>query len=236
MSDIDGPDSIGVIEFLVGGDAEISLAMDAGVRGMKIGDNKTFPLGNEDGYPEHREDWVVQYERKAIEEQLGDDQVLEVGGELAFQGSHASVVEATETSVTLDFNHPLAGKHVKMLATLTGCAPPAEKPEVVVESLRPGDNATFPKYGDKVSLECTGSFVASGEVFYSTQEKGAPYEFRLGARQAIEGLELGLLKISLGERARINIPAALAYGQQSDSVEIPVAKDVIFEVELLSIA
>mmetsp|Transcript_87213 Transcript_87213/g.244727 ORF Transcript_87213/g.244727 Transcript_87213/m.244727 type:complete len:295 (-) Transcript_87213:91-975(-) len=231
----------GLVEFVVGDDSDVPFAMDEGVRGMRVGESKQFPFGG-GGELERRDDWVVFYEREAIEQHLPPDKAaLEVGDVISVQGSQATIASLNETSVELDFNHPLAGRNVVVVASLVSCdstvAASRGVPEAVeVEGVSPGDNATFPKHGDRVTIECTGSFAESGEVFYSTEERGAAYEFQIGERQAIRGLEIGVQRLSLGEHARIRIPAALAYGQQSKSVALPMARDVVFDVKVLAIA
>jgi len=87
-----------------------------------------------------------------------------------------------------------------------------------------------------VSVHCVAMYADTGDVFYSSREEGKPYEFQLGAGQVIRGLEAGIKDVSLGGTAKILIPADLAYGQQSSRVQVPVKRDVVFEVELLSIS
>merc|ERR1712008_262105 len=132
-------------------------------------------------------------------------------------------------TVTLDFNHPLAGLNVSMTVTIVGCEAP---PDVVVESLSPGDGQTYPKSGDKLTVHYIGSFADSGNVFDSSREKGKPFEFQVGLGQVIKGLDAGVLKMSLGERALLRIPASLVVRAGNP---LSLQKDVIFDVELLKI-
>jgi len=51
----------------------------------------------------------------------------------------------------------------------------------------------------------------------------------------IKGWELGVPKLSLGEKAKLIIPYKLGYGEKGYSPNIPPKADLIFEVELLAI-
>lgn len=56
-------------------------------------------------------------------------------------------------------------------------------------------------------------------------------------REVIQGWEEGLQQVSLGERAELRIPAALAYGEKGygDCSKIGPGADLVFDVELISI-
>lgn len=215
-------------ERFVIGENQDFLHLDAVVQGMSVGETKETLLGDS-VFGERNEDWVVKYGRDDFPSEL------EVGLLLTIQDTSAQVVAFDESSVTLDFNNPLAGLNVTVVATLESCEAPIDRPPVVVEAISAGDGTSFPRLGDKVSVHCVASYVDGGEVFYSSREQGAPYDFQLGAGQVIEGLELGIQNVSIGGKAKITIPAQLAYGRQNANVVLPVDKDVIFEVELLSI-
>ena len=98
------------LEFTVGAGHVIG-GMDAGLPDMKVGDKKRLEIAAEDAYgPLNPE------ARQAIpREGIPDDIPLEVGIQLQMQSPEGhvlpvTVVEVTEATVTLDANHPLAGK------------------------------------------------------------------------------------------------------------------------------
>jgi peptidylprolyl isomerase len=74
--------------------------------------------------------------------------------------------------------------------------------------------------GDSVRVHYTGT-LADGMVFDSSRERD-PLEFVLGKRMLIEGFENALIGRKTGERVRVTIPAAEAYGE--------VDKDLLFTV------
>lgn len=94
-----------------------------------------------------------------------------------------------------------------------------------------GDEA---KNGDKVSVHYTG-ILENGTKFDSSVDRGTPFEFNLGAGQVIQGWDLGVLGMKIGEKRKLTIPSNLAYGAQEVGGVIPPNSTLIFEVEMLSI-
>ncbi|MBG0775423.1 MAG: peptidylprolyl isomerase [Desulfovibrionaceae bacterium] len=81
--------------------------------GMSPGDTKTVTIPPEDAYGERSEASVATVER----DRLPDDIAPELGMMLQLttedgQVAHAFIAEVTETEVTLDANHPLAGREL----------------------------------------------------------------------------------------------------------------------------
>jgi peptidylprolyl isomerase len=93
------------------GSGQVIAGFDAAVTGMAIGESRTTVIPPADGYGEHREELEIEVPRT----QLPEGYTPEVGGELQMttaQGQPVPVrITAVDgTSVTLDANHPLAGK------------------------------------------------------------------------------------------------------------------------------
>ena len=100
------------LEFTVGGSMVVP-GFENGVMGMKKGENKTITISPEEAYGERREDQVNVVERS----QLPQDMEPEAGMALQATGQDGSVIpvvitEVTEKTVTVDANHPLAGKEL----------------------------------------------------------------------------------------------------------------------------
>ena len=51
--------------------------------------------------------------------------------------------------------------------------------------------------------------------------------------QVIDGWDQGILKMSLGERAKLHVPSEMGYGAQGAGGVIPPNADLNFDVELL---
>lgn len=69
----------------------------------------------------------------------------------------------------------------------------------------------------------------------STRDRNQPFEFELGAKHVIQGLEVALQRMSLGQLVEVTIPHLYAYGQRGHPPEIPSKSTLIFQLELLAI-
>ncbi|MFN3663195.1 peptidylprolyl isomerase [Yoonia sp.] len=98
------------LEFVVGS-GQIIPGLDAAIPGMTVGDKKTVQVPCADAYGDLNPD-----ARQAIpREEIPADIPLDPGTQLQMQTPQGQVVpvtvaEVTEAEVTLDANHPLAGK------------------------------------------------------------------------------------------------------------------------------
>jgi FKBP-type peptidyl-prolyl cis-trans isomerase 2 len=101
------------LEFEVGA-GQVIPGFDEGVRGMSVGDKKTIAIEAEDAYGPRTEQLVNQIPRTGLN--LGDTQP-EAGMSLIMhiadgQEIPVQITEVTDTHVTLDANHPLAGERL----------------------------------------------------------------------------------------------------------------------------
>ncbi|XP_069494858.1 peptidyl-prolyl cis-trans isomerase FKBP3 [Ambystoma mexicanum] len=125
------------------------------------------------------------------------------------------------------------------------------KPEEIIDEgppkytksiLKKGDRVTFPKKGDTVHCWYTGS-LENGTVFdtnVSTSLKkkkvGRPLSFKVGLGRVIRGWDEGVLTMTKGEKARLEIESEWAYGRKGQpDAKIPPNAKLIFEVELVDI-
>lgn len=92
-------------------------------------------------------------------------------------------------------------------------------------------NGEKPTAEDRVRVHYTGELI-SGEVFDSSRERGEPVTF--GLNQVIPGWTEGLQLMSEGSRAKLYIPAELAYGPGGNQ-RIGPNETLVFDVELLEI-
>jgi len=97
--------------------------------------------------------------------------------------------------------------------------------------LKAGDGTEHPRANDRVRVHYHGSLL-DGTVFDSSVERGEPISF--GLNQVIKGWTEGLQLMVVGEKARLFIPANLAYGNRSAGAIQP-GSTLIFDVELLGI-
>jgi FKBP-type peptidyl-prolyl cis-trans isomerase FkpA len=90
-----------------------------------------------------------------------------------------------------------------------------------------------PVKGNKVKVNYTGTFT-DGTVFDSSYDKGKPLEFTIGMNEVIPGWDEGIKKMKVGGKAKLIIPADLAYGERNVG-EIPPHTPLIFDIELIEI-
>ena len=97
--------------------------------------------------------------------------------------------------------------------------------------LTPGKGKDHPAPEDKVKVHYTG-WTKDGKMFDSSVVRGEPTVFPLGA--VIKGWTEGVQLMTLGEKRRFWIPAALAYGATPSTPGAPTG-DLTFDIELLDI-
>lgn len=88
--------------------------------------------------------------------------------------------------------------------------------------------------GKNVSVHYTG-YLLNGNVFDSSISRGQPISFPLGQGRVIKGWDEGIALLKVGEKARLIIPSALAYGERGAGGLIPPGADLIFDVELVEV-
>jgi FKBP-type peptidyl-prolyl cis-trans isomerase 2 len=101
------------LEFEVGTGSLIP-GFENGVYGMKVGEKKTIDIPVDQAYGQRHEELVGKIPRS----QFPPDMTLEIGQTLQIpqpdgRAMNAVVAEMDDSTVTLDGNHPLAGKNLK---------------------------------------------------------------------------------------------------------------------------
>jgi FKBP-type peptidyl-prolyl cis-trans isomerase 2 len=98
------------LQFTIGA-GEMIPGFDEAVIGMKLDEVKTVVIPSDEAYGPYRDELVVEFDR----EELPVGQDWNVGDQVTLQGASgqiipATVIEVTESTVTVDANHRLAGK------------------------------------------------------------------------------------------------------------------------------
>lgn len=98
------------LEFQVGSGQIIS-GLDREVEGMKIGDKQTVTVSAEEAYGPHDPAKVQQVPRTALPPELEPQEGMQLQAQTP-QGGQVTLIVTTvgEQEITVDANHPLAGK------------------------------------------------------------------------------------------------------------------------------
>lgn len=118
----------GPIDFILGA-GELIEGFDKNVEGMKIGDKKDIVVTPAEGYGEYDDEQVMTVER----EMFGEDFEPEIDEQLALQMENgqrmlATITDFDDNEVTLDMNHPMAGKTLYFELELMDVKDASEKP------------------------------------------------------------------------------------------------------------
>lgn len=115
-------------------------------------------------------------------------------------------------------------KHPPSTATMTPSG-------VALQVLTRGEGTTHPSASSRVSLHYS-AWTAEGKLFETTVTTGHPGTFVMG--NLLPGWREGVESMVVGEKTRLWIPAALAYGEKPPSRKVP-AGNLVLDVQLLGI-
>jgi FKBP-type peptidyl-prolyl cis-trans isomerase SlyD len=110
------------------GIGQIILGLENALYDMKVGDQKTVMIPPEEAYGEYDPEST----QEAKKDEFSEEVPLDVGTFLDLEDDEgdilsAQIVAEEEDTVTLDFNHPLAGKTLTFEITLTDLRPASEE-------------------------------------------------------------------------------------------------------------
>lgn len=74
----------------------------------------------------------------------------------------------------------------------------------------------------------------NGEVLYTSEEYGNRTLF-LGRNQEEAGLDEGIRKMKVGEKARLILMPHLAFGVPGDGYKVPIYSTLLYDIELISL-
>jgi peptidylprolyl isomerase len=95
------------------GQGQVIPGFENAIVGMGLGESRTATIAANDAYGEHRKDLLLVVERDKLPEDLNPAAGEQL--ELRQQDGRAilvTIAEVSDTSITLDANHPLAGKNL----------------------------------------------------------------------------------------------------------------------------
>ncbi|MBT8226315.1 MAG: peptidylprolyl isomerase, partial [Dactylosporangium sp.] len=86
--------------------------------------------------------------------------------------------------------------------------------ELRVTTLVEGDGPATAA-GQTIAVQYVGASYTTGEEFDASWSRGQPFSFALGQGQVIQGWDQGLVGVKVGSRVQLDIPSAMAYGDES---------------------
>jgi peptidylprolyl isomerase len=154
-----------------------------------------------------------------------------VGALYIFSGDDPKSTDATTTTVAVSTT---TGSTVptppKPVVKFPGTAPT----ELVVTDLKEGTGEPA-KAGDTITLHYVGVLSTDGTEFDNSYDRGQPFSFTIGSGQVIEGWDQGMVGVKAGGQRQLDIPAALAYGDQERGDVIKANSALTFVVDIVSI-
>jgi cyclophilin family peptidyl-prolyl cis-trans isomerase len=106
--------------------------------------------------------------------------------------------------------------------------------ELVVTDLVEGTGEPAKK-GDSITVNYVGVRSEDGTEFDNSYDRGQPYTLTLGEGGVIAGWDEGLIGAKAGGRRQLDIPAALAYGNQGAGEVIKPGDALSFVIDVVSI-
>ena len=122
--------------------------------------------------------------KKALEENGCDEDAA-----AAAIGEHTSVAAASSS------------KPSEAQAQLDSWAAQEQAASVSIVRQQAGDGETFPMVGDMCTMHYEGTLQSDGTVFDSSIKRNKPFRFKVGVADVIRGWDVGVMKMSLGEKA-----------------------------------
>jgi len=108
------------------------------------------------------------------------------------------------------------------------------QPGISKKIIKEGEGGDLAETGQQITVHYTGK-LENGDVFDSSVTRGQPFECQIGVGQVIKGWDVGMMSMSIGEKAELTISGEHGYGASGSPPKIPANATLIFEVELLKI-
>lgn len=102
--------------------------------------------------------------------------------------------------------------------------------EILKKILVHGNETSYPTPKRHAYMQYIGSFL-DGNVFDKTFPE-EPFYHQVGSINIIKGMDIAVKTFSVGEKAKVVIPARLAYGNKGYAPLIGPDKDLMFEIEM----
>lgn len=102
---------------------------------------------------------------------------------------------------------------------------------IFYKEIKKGENSVSPNLNSIVTVHYKGKLI-NGKEFDNSVKRNYPEAFRV--RDVIEGWQIALQSMNVGDKWTVYIPYELGYGSRSIP-DIPAFSTLIFDIELLGI-
>jgi FKBP-type peptidyl-prolyl cis-trans isomerase SlyD len=111
------------------GQNQIIPGLEGSLYGMGVGDEKDVTVAPEKGYGERRAEEVVEVERDSFPPsfEFEEGRPVSVKDQQSGQTFRATILDVNPETVTLDFNHPLAGETLHFNVKVVGLRPATDE-------------------------------------------------------------------------------------------------------------
>lgn len=226
------------VSFVVGM-GQVIVGLEQRVLGMRLGESWKATLGPDEAFGHISQDLVVKIPLRKDEDGRIVETVPEIDHVVRLSnGAVGTVVSVTDDFVEIDTNHKMAGKDIEVELKLREIKDQLEEAwsGVRVETVTEGDKMNYPRNGDMVHVHYTCQLASTGKIVDSSEATGRPLSFQIGTGRVIPGWDQGLLRVSLGERARLYVASEFAYGSKgAGGGVIPPNENLVFDIELIGI-
>jgi peptidylprolyl isomerase len=141
-----------------------------------------------------------------------------------YEAQIAQIV-AANTGYQAEWDKKVKAKYPNAKKTSTGLY-------YIVNSQGSGPRA---KQFDNLKVHYTGK-LWDGKKFDSSVDRGQPLDLMLGVAKVIPGWDEGIALFNQGGKGTLIIPFYLAYGDRAMGNDIPAKSDLIFDIEVVSVA
>ncbi|KAK7831614.1 peptidyl-prolyl cis-trans isomerase fkbp43 [Quercus suber] len=129
------------------------------------------------------------------------------------------------------------GKDVNMNTSLLSVDKKADDKSSQVWTLSNGlilEVLEMGKPDSKISINYNGKLKNNGESVGSNVGD-APFKFRLGVGKVMEGWDIGINGMRVGEKRRLIIPPSMGYGSKGHGENVPPDSWLVYDVELIKV-
>ncbi|XP_071912900.1 uncharacterized protein [Coffea arabica] len=107
--------------------------------------------------------------------------------------------------------------------------------EIIIEDLAAGESGgKVAAPGRKIKVFYTVRSRETGSLLESNLGEEKPFKFRLGDKKVIQGWNLGINGMRIGDRRRLIIPPSMVYGERAPDV-FPSDSWLVYDIELVSV-